>query len=123
MGKKTFIDESIELDEKQTPSDKVFNVVSLLCGAAAAALLLICLIFYFTLPDVAVLAWIYAFYPIVVFVAAGTFCSAAQLLRNRYFTSVAAFILNIAGIVAAITVLIVQAAVYKEVFIAPFIYF
>ncbi|MCL2062504.1 MAG: hypothetical protein FWH03_07795 [Firmicutes bacterium] len=116
MSKKVF------LDQKQTPSDKVFNWVGLSCGIAASAILLLCLTLFFINEDVSAAAWIWTFYPLAVLLAAGTFCSAAQLLRNRYLSSMFAFILNIAAIVAAIVVIIAQFVLHQSVYIAPFIF-
>ncbi len=113
----------VEFDKKATPSDKVFNIIGLTCGIISVTILLACLIIFSFWPKGSAYTFIYAFYPLVILLIVGTFCSAAQLLRNRYLSSLAGFILNVMSIIAVVVILIVQAVVNKQVLIIPFIYF
>ena len=124
--KKNFIDEALELDEKQTPSDRIFNAVALGTGIFAGLLLLVCLILYLSITQAAVLdtpfyiyAWLLLFYPILIMALVGLYFSVGQLMRNHYFTTIFAVLLNTLAAAALITVLIIQAA-RGQIYIVPF---
>jgi len=118
--KQNFIDKAIELDTKQTPSDKLFNRVGLICGSVACGFLVLCLIFHLTLPSVGFFLWLILFYPILVLVIVTLSCSIGQLIRNHYFSALFACILGSLALLALIITIIYQAAVYSTVFLIPF---
>ena len=120
MSQKNLIGELAELDEKQTPSDKIVNTVGLISSIIATAVLLFCLLLYFIQEEVSLYMWLYAFYPLVICIICGIACSVAELIRNRYLVTIAACVLGILSAVTVITVLIVQGVLYHQVFIIPF---
>ena len=120
--KKNFIDEALDLDEKQAPSDKIFSIISLSTSIVAAVILVVCLLFYIAQSPIALPVWYYLFYPCLILAIVGASCSAGQLIRNHYFSTIFALILSGLTIIALVVVLIIQGVVYNGPFIGPFFF-
>ena len=133
--RKNFIEDAIELNAKQTPSDKIFSVLGIVTGAVACLLLLACLIAFLSTTSggefgapyasryYAALIWYLLYYPMLIIVITGLFCSSGQLIRNRYFSTFIALLLNSLAAITILTVSIVQGVVYGQVFAFPFYFF
>jgi len=117
---KNFIAKSIELDKKKPKSDKIFSALGISAGVFALSLLLINIIFYIFAVDLAVDVWFFLYYPMVIVIIVGIFCSWGQLLRNHYISTIVALILNNAAAVAIIAISIFQGVRYGQVFAMPF---
>jgi len=125
--RKNFIEESLALNKKQTPSDKIFGGVSLGVGALALFLLAIVFVLYLSLSYAVIVetpvylyAWLLVFYPILALTIAGLYFSIGQIMRNPYLSTILGAILNGAALIALIVTTIVQAVLYDQIFIVPF---
>lgn len=110
----------LELDKKQTPSDKLYNTISLICGIVGLVFLAVSLIIQFISRDVALAIWQYGFYVAFICVIVGMACATCELIRNYYIISIASFAMSAFGFAALITTVIVQAVLYKQIFLIPF---
>jgi len=118
--KKNFIEHSIELDEKKTPSDKIFSVVGISTGFVSVFLLLFSLLMFLLARDYSHLVWYYLYYPTIVIAIAGLICAGGQLVRNHYFSTILALGFNTIAVLTLIIVSIIQGVVYGQVFAFPF---
>jgi|GEM_PF-2266710 len=119
--KKNFIEKSLELEEKKTPSDKIFSIVSICAGSVAIILLLFALVMFLSMPqDYKHFAWFYLYYPIIVIALAGIICASGQMMRNHYFSTILALAFNALAVLTLIVVSIIQGALHGQVFAFPF---
>lgn len=114
---------SMELEEKGTRSDHIYNMVALVCALVAAALELSSLIAFLIYNTAGFRLWSIFFYPMLIAIIGAFFFSTSELFRNRYFKSLLAFLIASIVTVIAVIFIVVQAVVYKQVYIIPFIYF
>ncbi|MCL2847866.1 MAG: hypothetical protein FWE13_03855 [Firmicutes bacterium] len=120
------LQQSIELDTKKTPSDTILSTVGILTGTLAGLLVLICLILYLAIPrppvgiDFAEVVWYFIYYPSVVLVIVGLFCTVGQLFRNHYISTIIGLIINTSVAIALITVSLVQGIAFGQVLVFPF---
>ena len=119
--RKNLIQQSIELDEKKTPSDTILSSVGILTGVAAGILLTICLIVFFAANrEYAVSFWYFLYYPTIILIIVGLFCTCWQMMRNHYLSTIIGLIINSLLAVTIITVSLVQGILYGQVFAFPF---
>ena len=119
--RKNLIQKSIELDERKTPSDTIFSSLGLLVGAAAGVLLTICLIVFLAASrEYAIVFWYFLYYPTIILIIVGLFCTAGQMIRNHYLSTIIGLIINTALAITMITISLVQGIRYGQVFAFPF---
>lgn len=116
------IAESLEMEEKSAPSDRLYNGLSLACSIAAVALFLTSIVTYFVNRDAGLAVFLRIFYPMLILMIAGLALGLTELLRNRYFTSVLSVQLSAIAFLATIAFVIAQGVLYGRVFILPFNY-
>ena len=117
------ISRAIDLDKKKPPSDKIFSALGITAGAFALLLLAICLMFFLAARYHSRAVWFFLYYPMVIAIMIGLVCSVGQLLRNKYFSTIAALFLSSIAAVIILIVSIYQGVIYGQVFAFPFYIF
>lgn len=114
------LQDAINLDEKGTHSDKVFNTAAVVSSIISLALLLVCVVAYAIHSDTGLLFFKLTFYPMLAFNIAGIYLSFAQVFRNRYLSAVIGATLSVATLISLIVIIILQIVLLKTVHIIPF---
>lgn len=117
--KDNFINESLKLNKKQSPLDKRFNAISLICAffcvfAWAAFFCILAINFNIGLSYFSI-----GFYFIAALTLIGLFFSVKELLRNRYFDSLLSFTLLTMSFIAILTTIITQFVALQIIYIFP----
>lgn len=114
------INQSIEIENKSSHADRLFNGLSLSGSTLACALLLGALITYAVNVRSGLIAFACVFYPLVVFEAVAFVFGIKELVRNRYFTSILSVSLAAVVLLGTVAFLILQGVYYGGVAVFPF---
>lgn len=116
------IEDAIEMEEKSTPSDKIYNTGAVVTSLLAFLLNITFLIVFLVDQNAGLLTWQYTFYPMLVFNIAAIYLSFAQVLRNRYLSATLSSALAVLNLIGIVVVIILQAVLLKQIYIVPFIF-
>ncbi len=110
---------SLKLNKKQSPIDKRFNAISLICGLVSGLVWLafFSILFYDYILGLNFFAL--AFFFIAILNIVGLYFSITELIRNLYFDSLLSFILLSGSFVLILTVIIAESIIFKTVYIYP----
>lgn len=114
------INQSIEIENKSSHADRLFNGLSLTGSLLACALLLGALIAYAVDVQSGLIAFACVFYPLVVFEIVAFVFGIQELVRNRYFTSILSVSLASVVLLGTVAFLILQGVYFGGVAVFPF---
>ena len=113
------INQSIEIENKSSHADRLFNGLSLTGSLLACALLLGALITYAVDVQSGLIAFACVFYPLVVFEIVAFVFGIQELVRNRYFTSILSVSLASIVLLGTVAFLILQGVYFGGVAVFP----
>lgn len=116
------IDNSIELEEKSSPSDKLFNKLSIVFAAVSLGIFFICLVMFCVDKNIGLNLFKYAVYPIILINLFSYVFSIPQLLRNRYFSALLGFLIAAACLIGVIIFVVFQYIYFGRVYMVPFVF-
>lgn len=117
------LQDALELEDKSTYSDKIYNTGAVLSSSISVIMLITCVIAFIANSNTGLLFWQYLFYPMLVFNISGIYLSIAQVLRNRYFSIILSSTLSVITFLAIVVIIILQIVIYHKVWIVPFVFF
>lgn len=114
------LNQSIDIDNKSSHADRIYNGLSFTAAVLSCALLLAALIAYLVDPAKGLFVFAVVFYPTAVLIVVSYVFGIAELLRNRYFTTILAVVLTSAVLIGTVVFIILQGALLNNVAIFPF---
>lgn len=114
------IEDYIKVEERSTPSDRIFNSISMVCTLVVSAILIAFFIVNIFSFSIAIRFWSYMFYPMLIIEMLALTSGIGQLIRNTYLSAIISIVISTLNIFVIIGFIIIQGILDKKLYIPPF---